>query len=504
MLVKKNRVFALLPVILVFFASNGFPQAVSSITLQHENLQQQIKDHVEHLSSKLLLGRSTLTGHDRLAASYIDSLFRIFKLDPFTQYPQPQYKQSVSIVCSTPAERTLTYNGFKYSYGKDFICLGPDPDSGVDIDIVFGGYGEPHELEGLNIEGKALFILTKNLRVGALKVHEEATAKGCAMVIVANYSQSNQFDLISRQLEVDHKQTRFTLLNARNMGASRFFAQFGKPIPQVLISDNLAKRMLGMGIADIAKKLDEKQPVNPLAPGLRLKFSIGYNTQTIQTNNIIGTIPAARNTQQCVLVCAHFDHLAPDEYHWYPGADDNASGTSVLLELARYFSEKYSSQQAPARNIVFAAFTGEEIGLLGSSHFVDNVRYDIDSTLIVINLDMVGRESKKRPHQRVLFVDGKKNLVEFTNILTRFMDSEKLIIDPKGLDDETLFSVSDHYPFQQKGVPAFLFNTGIHIDYHQPTDTPEKLRYENMETIFYLLYQTIDYFANSPNPWGEK
>lgn len=464
-------------------------------------VEEKLRDHVSFLTSKKLLGRSTLSGHDTLAAGYIDSLFKSYKLEPYTLVPKTSYHQPVGIISHKPDTRYVSYRGINYQYFNDFICLGPDPVANKEYEIVFGGFGTEKEIDSLNLDGKALFFLTNNLRVGAMKINEMVTSKGCILVLAANYSNATQFELISKQLSNDHKNIRYSILGSKNMGASRFFAKFGKPIPQILLSDGLAMHFLGESPQKVAAKIENGETVKPFAPFFKLGSQFNYKTDTIKTFNVVGFIPAKKPTQQSIVLSAHFDHLMADEQNWYPGADDNASGVAVLLEVAKTLSEMLTGEMRPCRNIVFAAFTGEEIGLLGSEGYTQQPIFSIDSTVVVINLDMVGRESKKKPSERILFIDGKEEYNNFIDILNLYNVKGEQHIKPNSLDDATLFSISDHTSFLQKSIPAFLINTGIHNDYHKPTDTFEKLNYANMASIYELLLKTVYHLATQPDPW---
>jgi hypothetical protein len=488
--------------LLVFSSTICVSQSIHNFPLQSRaEVEEKLKEHVSFLTSKKLLGRSTLSGHDTLAARYIDSLFKLYKFEPYTLVPRTSYHQPVGIISHEPDSRNISYRGINHNYFNDFICLGPDPLANKQYEIVFGGFGTEEEIDSLNLDGKALFILTNNLRVGTMKINELVTAKGCQLVLAANYSNTAQFELISKQLSNDHKHIRYSLLGSRNMGASRFFAKFGKPIPQILLSDDLAMRFLGESPQKVAAKIENGETLRPFAPFFKLGFQFNYKTDTIKTFNVVGFIPSKEPTEQSVILSAHFDHLKADEQNWYPGADDNASGVAVMLEVAKSLSEMLTGEMRPCRNIVFAAFTGEEIGLLGSEGYTQQPIFSIDSTVIVINLDMVGRESKKKPNERILFIDGKEEYNNFIDVLSLCNISSEQIIKPNSLDDATLFSISDHTSFQQKNIPAFLINTGIHSDYHQPTDTHEKLNYANMASIYDLLLKTVYHLATQPDPW---
>jgi Zn-dependent M28 family amino/carboxypeptidase len=208
-----------------------------------------------------------------------------------------------------------------------------------------------------------------------------------------------------------------------------------------------------------------------------------------------------QNTQQSVVVGAHLDHLEPRSGKWYPGADDNASGTSVMLEVARLIAADYQSGYRPVRNIVFASFTAEEIGLLGSQFYTLNPLFSVDSTVAFINIDMVGRLSVNEQKGLHLHVNGKNRMNDFAQILNEINIDSMLFVDSKTLAGSSVYSLSDHYHYDRLGLPSYILTTGLHADYHEPTDTPEKLSYDGMGRLVKLIYNAVRHFADDSEPW---
>lgn len=193
--------------------------------------------------------------------------------------------------------------------------------------------------------------------------------------------------------------------------------------------------------------------------------------------NVLALLRGA--SAETVVVGAHYDHLGRKGDKIWSGADDNASGVAVLLELARRLSGR-----RPRRTIVFAAFSGEEAGLFGSKHYVKNPLVPLEQTVAMVNLDMVGRLREK------LLVFGTASGDQFR----AFLEDSPLALafpnDPLG--------PSDHTSFILKGVPAVHFFTGSHADYHKPGDTPEKIDYEGMLRIADLAETLLRRIADAP------
>ena len=196
---------------------------------------------------------------------------------------------------------------------------------------------------------------------------------------------------------------------------------------------------------------------------------IRWRTVEIETMNVIGVLKGTSDKH--VVIGAHMDHLGLDgDGDAYNGADDNASGTTAILELAEAFGK---SKTKPKDTIVFIAFNAEELGLLGSKHYVSDPLLPLDDCKLMINLDMVGR------------LRGTTVTAQGGNLsrsVTQLVDK---------LDDDYPFDVnitvpgnrSDHAPFNWNGVPVLFFHTGTHPQYHRTTDDPDLINYEGLVNI---------------------
>jgi membrane-associated protease RseP (regulator of RpoE activity) len=159
------------------------------------------------------------------------------------------------------------------------------------------------------------------------------------------------------------------------------------------------------------------------------------------------------------------------------GADDNGSGTTALIELARRFG---AMKDRPGRRLVFAAFSGEEVNLLGSAHYVSKPPVPLESTAVMINLDMVGRmRTDEASGKGKIEVGGVGTAKEFGGLVDGL--AAKYALAP--VKGESGLGPSDHASFYMKGVPVFFFFTGAHEDYHKPTDTVDRINFTGMATV---------------------
>ncbi len=247
----------------------------------------------------------------------------------------------------------------------------------------------------------------------------------------------------------------------------------------------------GFSLDELESKIDSTyQPQSMLLAGLTAHVSVELRSSNASTSNVIGELqgrgPLAEET---VVIGAHYDHvgmggygsLAPGTVAIHNGADDNASGTSAMLATASLLVERLSEHKSH-RRVLFIGFTGEERGLVGSKYYVRHPRYPLDSTVAMINLDMVGRL-----HDNELTVygtgtsDGFEPLVDGLNQRYQF----NLMKVPSG------YGPSDHQSFYEAGVPVLFFFTGLHNDYHRPSDDSDKIDYGGLTRITDMVSDVV-------------
>jgi aminopeptidase YwaD len=252
-----------------------------------------------------------------------------------------------------------------------------------------------------------------------------------------------------------------------------------------------------------------------------INLSIDLLRREVSAHNVVAILEGADSVlkNEAIVIGAHYDHLgrggegslAPKEGEVHHGADDNASGTAGLLELARIFSE-----QKPRRTIVFAAFSGEEEGLLGSNYYVNNPAVPLANTIAMINMDMIGRMKDKR-----LVIGGVgtamewRSMIETANLMqsvtvstagtTPSRHNFPLVVSSNGRAvvtsdtskqfvitmNEDGFGPSDHSSFYAKQIPVLFFWTGTHEDYHKPSDTADKINYNDQSRIVAVVAKIV-------------
>lgn len=250
----------------------------------------------------------------------------------------------------------------------------------------------------------------------------------------------------------------------------------------------------GKNFAEMQSELDRTlRPHSFVFPNFTIEMDSDVNARAEQISNVAGYLPGA--TAEYVVVGAHYDHLgngeqfslAPDKVGTlHPGADDNASGTAAVIELARWFG----SQPKLHRGVLFVTFAGEEIGLLGSTEFTTQPPFPLSLAVAMINMDMIGR---MREHKLTVGgVNSGTGLRDLTDAAARQFPFD---LQTGG---DAVYGLSDHTAFTSHSIPMLFFFTGLHADYHRPGDTVDKIDSRSTALITDLVATVITSLAEAP------
>lgn len=459
-----------------------------------------LRNQVSFLASDDLEGRLTGTPGAQKAANYVSEYFKLVGLQPlpgakdffqpfeFSSGVRVLTNQNAATLHAAAAPATLALD-------KDFRPLAFTANGTVEGDVVFAGYGlsVPGKLgegydsyNGLDVSNKVVLVLRY--------VPEEADAK--------------------RRQELNrYAGLRYKALIARNRGAKALLVVTGPTSPNAgelarltfetgashsgivcaSISGDVAAKMFTAAGKDLKKTqaaLDKEDPHAEGAFALKnvaVKLTAAVEHIKKQDRNVLAHLPPV-GTSEYVIVGAHYDHLGhgetggfarkDEEGKVHPGADDNASGTAVLLELAAQLAAdtEVPENRSPwkRRGIIFAAWSGEEVGLIGSSHFAEKPPVPLSNVVAYVNFDMVGRlRDNKLNLQGIGSSPAWRKLIEKRNVAAGF--NLTLQEDP--------YLPTDTTPFYPKNVPVIAFFTGSHEEYHRPADKPDTLNYDGLERI---------------------
>jgi acetylornithine deacetylase/succinyl-diaminopimelate desuccinylase-like protein len=259
---------------------------------------------------------------------------------------------------------------------------------------------------------------------------------------------------------------------------------------RIAVLDQMLESALETSLAKLEVEIDSDfKPRSRLLTGWSATLRTDIELVETEVHNVIGVLPGTGpRAEEFVVIGAHYDHigyggknsLAPNVKEIHNGADDNGSGTVALIELARRFA---ASEAPPPRTMVFIAFTAEELGLIGSAHYVKQPVFPLEKTIAMFNMDMVGRLEEDK-----LTVFGTGTSSRWKDLVVRLGEQHgfRLSMQPEG------FGPSDHSSFYGKKIPVLHFFTGTHQDYHRPTDQTDKINYEGIARVASMMEGVIE------------
>ena len=397
-------------------------------------------------------------------------------------------------------ENALEIAGRAFALSSEWQPFTFSDDADVKGELVWAGYGITapalghDDYAGLDVKGKVVLV--------AAHVPRESDP-------ASPFRDPRAFQL---------GEWRYKAMNARDHGAAAMLAvrdDWNHPGPDEIapwqghVSSRAgvaaarvtarALREAGVDVARLAGAVERGGAPGGRPLGLPVRLAVGIAQETARTANVIGLLPgsgapggraAASGASRCVVVGAHYDHLgfggeaslAPGVHAVHPGADDNASGVAALLAVARAMA----ADAQPRRNVAFVAFSGEELGLLGSARFVKRPPpgCELDAVQLMVNLDMVGR-----PQHGTVYVEGADTAAGGRARVAR------LAAEPPAIRLELAFGgdgygPSDQTSFYARGVPVVFLFTGAHADYHRPSDTADKIDPQGLREVARLAYRT--------------
>lgn len=521
-----RRVSTLVFVLCVISAAAQSPEGILSIR------ESDLRAQVSYLASRELKGRGDGAPELKVAADYIADMFRKSGAKPAGD--GGTYFQNFEMFTARlgPATELRTDRG-ALRLGSDYVPHYLSAKAEVEAPLVFIGYGVSapqlnfDEVAGANVRGKIAVVIDRNPHadnfdaafnrihlgdIGAVvtKARNVAKAGAVGLVVILNSRLANYG--LSNSLETFRSNYPRKDVPMGNM------ADPGNPsIPVVILSESAGGNLVPE-LRDIQRKIDDSLQPQSLELNKRVTMKVDIQRVPFATQNVLALIEGSdpRLRSEVVVVGAHYDHDGEHDGDIWPGADDNASGTAGLIELAEAFA---NGERAPARSILLAAFAGEEKGEIGSYHYTEYPVIPLDRTIAMFSLDMIGR-NEEHGANRGLRLERETsaqnaNAVNvigstFSPDLRRIMESANGPAGPSSpsslelkfrYDDtpENLLRRSDQWPFLQKGIPSLFIHTGEHPDYHRPGDTADKLNYTKMEKIVRLMFRAVELLANSPS-----
>src|ERR1017187_5269021 len=439
-------------------------------------------DDVKFLASKEMRGRATGSPELEKAADFIARKFKEFGLK---QVDGKSYLQAFPVTTSAQLGKS---NHFRFTENNrvtslacpdDFMPFHFSPSARLAGAVVFVGYGitapEYHydDYAGVDVKGKLVLVLR----------HEPQEFDENSVFAGRNYTSHSKFTSKASNAKI-HGAAGVILVNdvANHPGEPGQLEKFGSaegPEDAGIAFLEVKEERVVSWFTEAGKKLEsveadidkDLKPESFAFPdSLRVTAELDLQRVVKTVHNVAGYLPG--QSDEYVVIGAHYDHLGLGGQHSlapsltgtvHPGADDNASGTAGVIELARWFA----AQPKRKRGILFLNFAGEEQGLLGSAYYADHPLLPLAKAVAMINLDMIGRMRDNR-----LYIGGAASGTTLKETLEKLIPASGLKVDYSGGPSE---GSSDHTSFTAHQVPALFFFSGLHSDYHKPSDTWDKI-----------------------------
>ncbi len=500
----KKQLFSFL--LLISFVVSVSAQK-AAVAAKPDGVQERLRADVTYLASDKLEGRETGTPGAISAASYIAGRFTALKLKPglkgsyLRSFP---YFSGVDLGKNNALKITLPQMSAAINLRSNWLPVGFSSNGSLpNTDIVFAGYGivseegKVDEYAGLDVKDKIVLVFSgapdagnphsplmrfSDVRVKAKIAHD----KGAKALLVISGETKLEDDKLA-QLKFD-----------QTLGDTA--------IPAGVIARAVGALLLGDQSEEELKKDEQWIGLRKEAGEIKLNLSgrpkasaeikVDLIKKQVEAANVIGilegTDPQLKN--EAIIIGAHYDHLghggpsslALNSTEIHHGADDNASGTAAVLELARQFAAAKNNK----RTLIFMCFSGEEEGLLGSKAYINDPAFPLDKTIAMINMDMIGRLKDEKLTIGGIGTSAEwKALVEGKNTVT---PAFQLQLDEDG------YGPSDHSSFYSKQIPVLFFFTGSHEDYHKPSDTADKINYAGESRIVAYISAIIKNIDQGP------
>ncbi len=365
-----------------------------------------------------------------------------------------------------------------------------------DAELVFVGFGVSSkdlsydDYAGIDVKGKVVIVIGDSTANGGTKYNfldeysnirykvMNAREHGASAVIIVKRQSDSANTYYKEYIDRFASKSGIMVIQANRTSISKFFPAGKNLYPMETLISN------------------KKQPVSFVLPNLSISLNIDLQTDNVQIPNVVGYIEGTdkSKSQEYIVIGGHFDHLGwGDDNSTYKGktkmvhngADDNASGTSAVIELSRIFSKNPTK-----RPIIFVAFNAEEKGLLGSSYFVKNSPVPINQIVSMLNFDMVGRMKDNS-----LSMLGTGSSMYFSRVIDSIAAIDSLNISKM----QEGFSPSDNSSFFAESIPVLMFFSGLHSDYHSPADDYDKINFEGMNRIINFAEKIVYTIGNENN-----
>ncbi|OQP63019.1 M28 family peptidase [Niastella populi] len=457
-----------------------------------------LKKHLYIVAGAEMQGRETASEGQRKAAAYIENQFKTLGLLPGNK---DNFQAGFPVYQDSLISSFIEVNGKRFDGTKDFLINLSQANTStiMSSEVVFAGYGVSdstrNDYKDIDVQGKIVLVMQSatsssggnsvRVRTSPFMIMRDAQKNGAAAVLLVPGTVMRRGAPLAKGPLYQEAYKKNILPNT------------------YLITEDVARAIMGAEF-EAAKEAIKNGNPQPKTYQADVKLDFKKSVNELNSTNVIGYLEGSDKKDEYVFITAHYDHLGKrgDSVIYY-GADDDGSGTVSILELAEAFVKAKAAGKGPRRSIVFMTVSGEEKGLWGSEYYSDHPLFPLEKTTVDLNIDMIGRTDPKRKgdSSNYVYVVGDDKLSSDLRPISEAMNKKytKLELDYKynaPNDPERIYFRSDHYNFARKGVPIIFYFNGTHKDYHQPSDTPDKIDYKQMAKRAQLVFYTAWEMAN--------
>ena len=450
------------------------------------------------LSADSMEGRETGHAGQKRAAAYLAGKYESMGIPPhgirhytdsstsFSLFSSAGYFQNHPISIKSNKEKNLFVKDTQYLFGKDFIYPAFFKDTLVSIsNLIFYGIGR--KTPYADIFSSKMHVMRN------IMLYNEAGSDPLEMLFL--FSRFSPDVPASVMIVVPEYFINNYVMQGLELAYNNYLQ---RSFPIFFITEELARTIVGADQYDeVVGKIQRSGKLKTETVACKVRINLVDDTERLCGQNVLALIKGT-DTTETLVITSHYDHLGKNDTAIYYGADDNASGTATVLEMARLFRKAEEDGLQPGRNILFMNVSGEEKGLLGSAYYTAHPTVPLDQTIANINIDMVGRVDDTYDSigvRKYVYVIGSDRLSTDLHLINEMenMNGPMLTLDyryNKPDDPNRFYKRSDHYNFAKKGIPAIFYFDGKHPDYHKPTDTPDKIDLELLAERTRLIFMT--------------
>lgn len=473
-----------------------------------------LKEHLYVFASDAFEGRETGTRGQKMAAEYLADFYHAHGLKgPVTKQANP-YLQKIPFLDEKTSYGTIRTGDIQLNEGTDFLTQTISKKETAD-EIIFVGHGmelpEYNDYKDIDVRGKAICVIWGDPMDENRKPYfdtpqdsflnrKSLTEKGITDLFITLPNQQ-RYDAQIQFIAGDGSKFKPVFkMDERD--------EINRPYNLYYLSPSKAAELFGVSpdqyFATVKNKLDKNQPLGGEYSVKDVTIEVERPRKMINAENVVAYIPGRDLKDEVLVISSHMDHVGIIDGKIYNGADDDGSGSMGTLEIAQAFAQAAKEGNGPRRTVVFLNVSGEEKGLWGSEYYADvEPLFPLANTVANLNIDMIGRKGDLRTDDKdYVYIIGSDMLstelhAVHEKISTKYFPEMEMDYHYNGKNHpERIYYRSDHYNFAKNNIPVIFYFNGTHEDYHQHTDTPDKIDYRQYAKRTQLIFATAWELAN--------